>query len=77
MEMKEKLNKVRGWLPKNPQLKIGNYTQSSQNPEDNEENDKPLTKRQTNALVALAVVNFIMLIISSSYLVIYLITPSI
>lgn len=77
MELKGKLKKIRGWLPKDPSFQIDTYAHSHQSPENSENIDKPLTKGQTNALAAFGITNFIMLIISSSYLVIYLITPSI
>jgi hypothetical protein len=77
MELAKIRNRIRGWLPKDQSIQIGTYTQSSQNPEKSEDTDKLLTKGQTNALVAFGVANFIMLVLSSSYLVIYLITPSI
>jgi hypothetical protein len=81
MEIKG-LKKLRGWLPKDQPYQTGTYankkaTQSSKSPENSENIDKPLTRGQTRALVAFGIANLIMLISSSSYLVIYLITPSI
>jgi hypothetical protein len=75
-------NLFRGWLPKDQPFQVGTYTnnkptQSSQSIENSENTDKPLTKGQTKALVTLGIANLIMLISTSSYLVIYLITPSI
>jgi type IV secretory pathway VirB3-like protein len=77
MELKGELEKLRGWLPKDPSFQIRTCAQSSQSIENSEDTDKPLTKGQTKALAVLGIVNLIMLISTSSYLVIYLITPSI
>lgn len=77
MELKGKLEKLRGWLPKEPSFRIETYKQTSQNSENSEKIDKPLTKGQTRALVTLGIANLIMLIGNTSYLVIYLTTPSI
>jgi type IV secretory pathway VirB3-like protein len=75
-------NLFRGWLPKDQPFQTGataskKTTLNAQSPENSENPDKPLTKGQTKALAVLGIVNLIMLISTSSYLVIYLITPSI
>lgn len=78
MNSKNRLqNLFRGWLPKEPSFHIRTSAQSNRSIENSENTDNPLTKGQTRALVALGLANVIMLITHSSYLVIYLITPSI
>ncbi len=72
---------IRGWLPKdqsfqNIACETKKPTKINQSPKNNENEDRPMTKGQIRALTVLGIANIIMLISYSSYLVIYLITPS-